>query len=261
MPWRQMNHTFLLQKMLTSSSYTNRCNNTSILFWIHGPIMLAWLANWRLRWSLDCWRPSSSWRAWSRCGTSCCTCTLTRDSINTRILNWFVKLHPHTWRKQCLVHNTNRSYLLPLLVNALRGDGGVRIVSCQFDAIVLCDFLNFSLDGLDSFPLFIRLWKSWFELVVSCYQSLQIEKDVGERILASSTLLFPSPHSEIYDYPEISISEVKQDEKITNAKHFAVPGFPRCCVQWTCPEGPPWLPPSSCWMALLSWHTPGTAHQ
>lgn len=56
--------------------------------------------------------------------------------------------------------DTKISNLLPLLINALRGDGGVGIVSSQFDAIVLCDFLNFSLDGLDSLPLFICLWKS-----------------------------------------------------------------------------------------------------
>lgn len=169
--------TFLLWE-IRSSSYTNGGDYTAILFWIHGPIMLAWLANWRLRWSLDCWRASSSWRAWSRCGTSCCTFTRTQDNINTCKLNSFVNLHPNTWRKQCLIHNTNRSYLLPLLVNALRGDGGVRIVSSQFDAIVLCNFLNFSLDGLNSFPLFICLWKSWFELVVSSYQSLQKEREV-----------------------------------------------------------------------------------
>lgn len=68
------------------------------------------------------------------------------------------------------------SYLVPLAVNALRGDAGVGIVSSQFDAIVLSDFLNFSVDGLDSFPLFIRLWKSGLELLVSRYQSLQKEK-------------------------------------------------------------------------------------
>lgn len=99
-----------------------------------------------------------------------------RDNINNCDHNY--KTTPTHWRKQCLIHNTDRSHLLPLLVNALRGDGGVRIVSSQFDAIVLCNFLNFSLDGLNSFPLFICLWKSWFELVMSRYQSLQKEREV-----------------------------------------------------------------------------------
>lgn len=46
---------------------------TSIFVWIQGPTMLAWLANWRRRCSLDCCLLCSSRRAWSRLGTSCCT--------------------------------------------------------------------------------------------------------------------------------------------------------------------------------------------
>ena len=46
---------------------------TSIFVWIQGPTMLAWLANWRRRCSLDCCLLCSSRRAWSLLGTSCCT--------------------------------------------------------------------------------------------------------------------------------------------------------------------------------------------
>lgn len=46
---------------------------TSILFWIQGPMTLAWLAYCRRRRSLFCCRACSSIREWSRWGTSCFT--------------------------------------------------------------------------------------------------------------------------------------------------------------------------------------------
>lgn len=88
---RPISYTNIKTQYKLSSIYSfqkqkkSKSNYTSILFCIHGPIMLAWLANCRLRWSLDCWRESSSWRAWSRCGTSFCTFVWIKETSNTSI--------------------------------------------------------------------------------------------------------------------------------------------------------------------------------
>lgn len=62
---------------------------TSILVWIHGPMTLAWAANWRRRRSLACWRASSSCNDWSLWGTSCFTC-YNEKALSVRIHDWIL---------------------------------------------------------------------------------------------------------------------------------------------------------------------------
>lgn len=97
---------------------------TSILVWIQGPTMLAWLANWRRRCSLDCCLLCSSRRAWSRLGTSCCTWG--RGPIKSSQGGG-----PLTWRPALSRPSlpTGTAHLLPLGVDNLGGDGGVGIAA------------------------------------------------------------------------------------------------------------------------------------
>lgn len=83
----------------------NAC--TSILFWIQGPTMLAWVANWRRRWSLDFWRLSSSCRASSRWGTRRCTYAHTHKTVLNVRLNFCHSMPRSDSRWCCLCSNKN----------------------------------------------------------------------------------------------------------------------------------------------------------
>lgn len=95
---------------------------TSILVWIQGPTMLAWLANWRRRCSLDCCLLCSSRRAWSRLGTSCCTWGGAQSRSKSS-----QGVGPLTW--PALALSTGSAHLLPLGVDDLRGDGSVGVAA------------------------------------------------------------------------------------------------------------------------------------
>ena len=68
------------------------------------------------------------------------------------------------------------AHLLPLAVDALRGDGGVGVGSAQLDAVALGDLLHLRLDGLDGLPLLVGLCQGGLELLVGCDQTLRGEQ-------------------------------------------------------------------------------------
>ena len=64
-------------------------------------------------------------------------------------------------------------YLVPLVVDALGGDGGVGVVPSQLDAVVLRYLLHLRLDGLDGLALLISIRQGGLELLMSCDQTLR----------------------------------------------------------------------------------------
>lgn len=72
-----------------------------------------------------------------------------------------------------------RPHLLPLAVDALRCDGGVRVASTQLDAVALGNLLHLGLDGLDGLPLLVGLGQGGLELLVGCDQTLKKENMIG----------------------------------------------------------------------------------
>lgn len=137
---------------------------TSIFVWIQGPTILAWLANWRRRCSLDCCLLCSSRRAWSRLGTSCCT--------------WWgeggmwagaVRGQPFAWQPLLGMPVDGWlgvAYLLPLGIDDLGSDGGVGVAARELDVVALGDPLGFLVDGQDGLPLPVGIWQRRLELVV-----------------------------------------------------------------------------------------------